>query len=324
MSHRAVTLVVLLVSLAAPALAADPPQVEEGVRLFQQGRYDEARAALTPAATAKPANPTAVFYLGRVALVTSDYKEAERWFETAVGLDGGNSAYHMWLGRAYGSRAQRTGKLSQMSLAGKTRTEFERAAALDPENLDARDGLIQYYLAAPGFMGGSVEKARAQAEEIRKRDRLRGALAFAAIAQDQHDPAGAEREYRSAAAAFPESLSVRYALGLFFARGERYDEAFAVFDSILAARPGEANALYQIGRTGALSGRRLERAEQALKDYIAAPPRENAPRPAAAHWRLGMVYEKEGRKDLAREEYGKALALEPEFAEAKKSMAKLK
>jgi tetratricopeptide (TPR) repeat protein len=106
-------------------------------------------------------------------------------------------------------------------------------------------------------------------------------------------------------------------------RGEKYDQAFAVFDSIVAARPDELGALYAIGRTGAVSGQRLERAEQALKDFLAAPPRPNLPRPAGAHWRLGMVYEKQGKKELAAEEYRKSLALDPEFKEAKKSLSKL-
>ena len=173
-------------------------------------------------------------------------------------------------------------------------------------------------------MGGSVEKARAQAEEIRKLDALRGTLSYAAIAEDRKDKAGAEREYRSAVAAFPESLSARYQLGLFLTRGERYDEAFATFDTILALRPDEVNALYHIGRTGALSGQQLDRAERALTDYLALPPRENSPRPAGAHWRLGMVYEKQGRKDEAAEEYRQALALDPKFDEAKKALAKLR
>jgi tetratricopeptide (TPR) repeat protein len=323
-SHRATALALLLVCTLAPPAPADPAAVDEGVRLFRQGRYDEARAALMPAATAKPPDSTAVFTLGRIALTRDDGKEAVRWFEQAVALDGQSSNAHLWLGRAYGTQAQSAGKLSQFGLAKKAKAEFERAVALDANNLEARDGMISFYLGAPGILGGSAEKAREQAAEVQKRDALRGAFAYARIAEDQKDLAGAERVYRSAVAAFPESLSARYALGLLLTRAERFDEAFAEFDSILAAHPDELNATYQIGRTGALSGRQLDRAEQALKTFLAAPPRENTPRPAGAHWRLGMVYEKQGKKDLAAEEYRKSLAIDPSFTEAKKSLAKLK
>ena len=68
-----------------------------------------------------------------------------------------------------------------------------------------------------------------------------------------------------------------------------------MFDSILASSPYDLTARYLIGRTGALSGQRLERAQLELTAFLAAPRRENAPRPASAHWRLGMVYEKQGR-----------------------------
>jgi tetratricopeptide (TPR) repeat protein len=324
-SRGTAALVSLLVTVFVTAAhAADPPAVEEGVRLFREGRFEEALVALTPAAEAKPPNATAIFYLGRIALARDDVKTAERRFEAAVALEDQNSTYHMWLGRAYGTQAQRAGKLSQIGLAGKTKAQFERASALDPENLDAREDLILYYLQAPGILGGSVTKAKEQAAEILKRDTLRGTLAYASVAQDQKDFATAERLCRSAVASFPDSLSPRYALGTLFARRERYDEAFAVFDSVLADRPDDLIARYLIGRTGAASGQRLDRAAQAMKEYIASPPRPNSPRPAGAHWRLGMIYEQQGRKDLAAEEYKKSIALDPGFADARKSLAKLK
>ena len=153
---------------------------------------------------------------------------------------------------------------------------------------------------------------------------LRGPLAHATIAEDQKDYPAAEHGYRSASAAFPDSMGPRYGLGIFLTRRERFDEAFAVFDSILAAHPDDLSALYLVGRTGAVSGKQLDRAEKCLKDFLATPRRENTPRPAGAHWRLGMVYEKQGHKDQAKEEYKKSLALDPDFKEAKKSLSKLK
>jgi tetratricopeptide (TPR) repeat protein len=314
----------LLFTLAPLAQAADPPAVEEGVHLFRLGRYDDARAALTPAATAQPPNGTAVLHMGRIAMVKNDPKEAQRWFESAVALDANSSTAHMWLGRAYGSQAQKASKFSMLGLAKKIKKEFERAVELDPHNLDARDDLITFYLQAPGIAGGSVSKAKEEAAKIEQLDPLRGAMAHAAVALDQKDFAGAEHQYRSAIASYPESLSVRYGLGILMTRGEKYDEAIALFDSILAAHPDELIARYQIGRTGALSGKQLDRAEQELKTVLAAPPRENGPRPAGAHWRLGMVYEKQGKKDQAKAEYEKSLAIDPGFDEAKKSLAKLK
>lgn len=307
----------------APVATADP-EVDRGVRLFEQRKDAEARAALTPAATAKPPNATAAFYLGRLAMRADDAKEAARWFEIAAKLQDNNPDVHVWLGRAYGQQAQSAGKLSQIGLAKKTKAEFEKASTLDPNNLDARDALIQYYLMAPGIMGGSVVKAKEQAAEIRKRDAYRATMADATIAEDQKDLAGAEKAMKTAMQMRPDSLGPRYQLGGFYSRNERWDEAFTMYEDILKKKPDEWNALYAIGRTGAASGQRLDRAQAALEKFLESPRGELAPKPAPAHWRLGMIHEKAGRKDAARAEYQKALAIDPKFDEAKKSLGKLK
>ena len=50
------------------------------------------------------------------------------------------------------------------SLAGKVRNEFETAVRLDPNNVDARSDLGEFYLEAPGIVGGGRDKAEAQAQ----------------------------------------------------------------------------------------------------------------------------------------------------------------
>ncbi len=83
-------------------------------------------------------------------------------------------------------------------------------------------------------------------------------------------------------------------------------------------------ALYQIGRTGALSGQNLDRAEAYYKLYLQNERGSNNPSLASTHWRLGMVYEHKGEKELAREEYLSALKFDPELEQAKKALKKLK
>lgn len=150
----------ITVFTTGPGRTAEAPAVEQGLRLFEQGQFAQARAGLMPAATAKPPSTTAEFTLGRIAMSQDDAKEAARWSELAIKANDRNSAYHSWLGRAYGSQAQHAGTFSMMMLARKTKSEFDRAVALDPDNLDARDGLVTYYLEAPGIAGGRSAGAR--------------------------------------------------------------------------------------------------------------------------------------------------------------------
>jgi cytochrome c-type biogenesis protein CcmH/NrfG len=180
--------------------------------------HAEAKVVLTTLASGQNPDARAACYLGRIAMRADDAKQATEWFEAATRLEPDNPDYHLWLGRADGARARESSKLSQIGLAKKIRAQFERASTLDPENLEARSSLIDYYLQAPGMLGGSVDKARQQAAEIRKRDAYRGALADARIAEDQKDLAGAERSYQEAVRTRPDSLNARYALGSFYSR----------------------------------------------------------------------------------------------------------
>jgi tetratricopeptide (TPR) repeat protein len=287
------------------------------VALYKAGRPAEARAALLPA---RDRDPVAAFYLGRIAMNAEQFGEAADRFERAVKLDERNSVYWDWLGRAYGREAQHASKLRQPFLAKKTKDAWEKAVALDPENLDAREDLITFHLQAPGFMGGSVEKARGEAQEIKRRNPYRGAFAAATVCTRENDVACAAREYRELIAAYPDSGQPYVALALLYANDQQYDEAFAILDQRLRARPDDMQALYQVGRTGALSGQQLDRAAVALKAYIATPPAGASL--AAAHYRLGMVYEKQGSTDLARREYEAALAVDPKYEPAKKALRK--
>jgi len=92
---------------------------------------------------------------------------------------------------------------------------------------------------------------------------------------------------------------------------------------MIAANPAESGALFQIGKTGALSGQRLDRAAEALEAYLQTTPGKNDPSLAAAHWRLGMVHERRQNRQQAKTEYESALRLDPTFKPATESLKKL-
>ncbi len=103
-----------------------------------------------------------------------------------------------------------------------------------------------------------------------------------------------------------------------------FDEAFEIFEQMIADSSENWSALYQIGRTGALSGKNLDRAEACYKLYLQNERGPNNPSLASTHCRLGMVYEHKRQKDLAGKEYRAALKLDPELEQAKKALKKLK
>jgi tetratricopeptide (TPR) repeat protein len=319
---------IFLASLAACALVAAPlsatgSKSEEGVRLFEARRLAEARSVLEEAVAEDAGDARAASYLGRVLLADGEVDRAVAWLEKSVALEDSNAEYHLWLGRAYGSAAIRASVLKQPSLARKVKKEFERASQLDPDSLEARFGLIEFYLRAPGVLGGSRKKADEQAREIRKRNALQGYRAFGRIAEQEKDFDQAFREYLRAAAEFPEQVGPSYWIGALHARNKDYAKAFEVYEKLLERDPRQTAACYQIGRVAVLSGQRLERGEECLKLYLQHDPLPDEPTLASAHYRLGLLYEKKGSRDLARREYSAALALEPSYPEAREALKKI-
>lgn len=229
----------------------------------------------------------------------------------------------MWLGRAHAKRAIKASALKRPFIAPSVRKELEKAVALDPDNIDARFDLARFFILAPGIMGGSFEKAKAQAAQIKKRNALQGRQCYAVIYEEQNEPALAEQEYLAAVRENPGDRKAPLWLGLFYQGQKRYDEAFDAFEKLARLDPPERAALYQIGKTALVSGKNLARGEQCLRDYLQGDPRDDEPAPAWAHYRLGMLYEKKGDRTLARREYAETLRLQPDHADAKKALARL-
>src|ERR1700719_5225539 len=95
----------------------------------------------------------------QAAIDRNDPQTALTVLQRAVAQDPNNANVHYLLGVAYGNLAQKASAFRRGWLARQTRDEFEHAVELDPSNLDARWALVQYYTLAPGYLGGSEQKA---------------------------------------------------------------------------------------------------------------------------------------------------------------------
>lgn len=311
-----------LLLCSAPALAAEGAAAQ-GVQLYTAGRIAEARKVLEPWAKAHPKDAEAAYYLGRCWFVQQDYDQAIEWLGKAATLAPRSAEYQLWLARATGRAAAAAGALRAIGLAKRCREAYERAVALDPDLIDARSDLVQFYLQAPGLMGGGVDKAKAQAAEIARRDPARGAIAHATVALHEKDPATAIRLLDAAIAKAPGEPRLRMTLGMVYTTQERWDDAFTTYEAVLAADPNHWAALYQLGRAAALSGRHLDQGKSALERYLAGTPGPDAPPLANAHFRLGMILQHQGNKAAARAEYQAALRLDPKLKDAKEALGKL-
>jgi tetratricopeptide (TPR) repeat protein len=251
-TYASAVIVALLLAQGGCAKKHTAPPVDRGVQLFEDGRYDEAGAYYDSVLTANPGNSEAAVYLGRVALRQDEYDRAIERMETALELAPDNSYVHYWAARAYVVKVQAE---QDIALVGKIPTHLQKAVELDPTNVEARQFLAGFYMNAPPIAGGSIAKAKEQADSIVAYDPLSGHLFKAEIHKKEKKFDEAAAEYAAAAAVDPDSPDPYYQLGMMYQANEQYDEAFAAFERALAVDPTATGALYQIGRTGVFSAR---------------------------------------------------------------------
>src|ERR1700719_209965 len=143
--------------LNSRAAADDPPReasLESAYQAYEASDYSKAAQLLKRAAEQNPRDPEIDLLLAKTYYESRQHDPAITSAEKAVALDPQNSVYHEWLGRAYGDKAEHAGIFSGLSLAKKTRKEFETAVRLDDRNFSARQALIEYDCSAPGIAGG--------------------------------------------------------------------------------------------------------------------------------------------------------------------------
>ncbi|MCK4410300.1 MAG: tetratricopeptide repeat protein, partial [Candidatus Eisenbacteria sp.] len=260
--------------------------------------------------------------LAIVGLIEGDHDKAIKYARKAVKADKKNSRYHFMLANGYGMKASKGG-LRAMFYGGKFKQECELAVKYDPENADAHMALLYFRMYAPSIMGGGMEKAKETAEIIASIDAYEGHIAHAVIAEQEDDDVAAESSYLAAASVDSQNADGWSLLGSFYLDVERPADALPVFERVRELAPDDLVAVYQLARAHAESGDDLVAAEEGFKAYIAAEDHPEEPEVASAHWRLAMVYEKQGRYEEAMAELDEAIKLNPEHVMAAESKERL-
>jgi tetratricopeptide (TPR) repeat protein len=309
-----VLLVLLLLIASLTASVADSAK-----DMLAAGRIDEAITELNGRLSSAPADAESSNLLCRAYFALEDWNRAESSCRKAASLDPDNSRFHLWLGRVYGEKADRANFLAAAGLAGKVRGEFERAVQLNPKDVDARLDLAEFYLAAPGIVGGGEQKARAQAQFIATVNPAREHWVYARIAEQKKDTATAEREYHQYIDLSQGDAEAWLNLALFLRRQRRYDEMEQAIVKLSQAPMPKLDVLVEASQMLYRAGRNDPFATQLLNRYLAAGPVEAAPA-FKAHHQLGLLLEKQGDKAGAAREYRASLALVRNFGMAQQAL----
>ena len=268
----------LLLAVLGLGLAAGP-ELERARGLYNRTQFEQSLQILGAAAV-KDAQVYAL--IGQNLFMLGDQKKAADALEKAVAAEPANAEFALWLGRAYGRRAETANPFSAPGLASKARQFFEKAVELNPRYVEALSDLFEYYLEAPGFLGGGLDKAEATAARIAQLDAAEGHGARAALAERRKQYGSAEDEFRRAVAASPGEIGRLIDLARFLARRGRIQEADQSLERAEHIAPDSPRLMFARADLYVQQKRNLETARSLLKRYLGSeltpddPPRSDA------------------------------------------------
>ena len=317
MMNRVFCSLALAFLMVAPALAGAD---ESAPKLLATGRVDEAITALDGQISASPNDAVAHNLLCRAYFSLGDWDRGVRDCEKAVALDPDNSQFHLWLGRIYGEKADKASFMAAAGLARRVVHEFEAAVHLNPKSVDARTDLAEFYLEAPGIVGGGREKAEQQATSLQELDPAKAHWVNARLAEKKHDLTQAEREYRAAIESSHGAASAWLNLGLFYRHSQRWDDMQQALLHVRSATLDRPDALVDAAEILIHSDRSVPEAVQLLQTYLKCDKQVEQAPAFKVHYLLGTADEKLGDKHNAAAEYRAALELAKEFQPARQAL----
>ncbi|MGO9257719.1 MAG: tetratricopeptide repeat protein [Bryobacteraceae bacterium] len=278
--HRSRVAIALVALLGGSGLWGASAELDVAHKYYNCTKFEESLKVLDSI----PNKDAAVFELtGRNYYMQGDYKKAAEALETALTHDPRNSMAALWLARAYGRRAETSSPFTAPTYASRARQNFERAALLDPHNLEALSDLFEYYLDAPGFLGGGMDKAEASVARIAAVDAAEAQWAQAKLAEKRKQFRAVEEHLRRAIELAPRRIGLRLELARFLARQGRFQEAEESFAHAERVAPGSPRVLFARAEVYVKHSWNLEVAKQILQRYVSlALTPEDPPRAEAA------------------------------------------
>ena len=299
-------------ALSPPFVRSQTPGAAEALAA---GRVHDAEQMLRKELAASPHAAPDLLLLCRVLYAQDRFDEAQDVCQQAADAAPSSSAAQLWLGRVLGARASAAGKsLQAFTLARKVHTAFEHAVKLDGRNAEAMSDLGEYYVSAPGIVGGGVDKARELAPRLLALDTVRGHRLLAQIARKEGDTAAAARELETSAATGSPAALID--LSIFRRRNNQPDLAVDA-----ARRSVQANRLRDESLVDAAAilidlHRESKLAVRALESYLTSPAKSDAAPAFKVRLQLAAVLRSVGDAAGAQRETAVANQLAPDFVRA--------
>jgi tetratricopeptide (TPR) repeat protein len=283
--------------------------LEQAIHHYQKGEYSKAVDMLSPMAKKGDTTPETLFWLAKSYLKSREWDKAVSAMEKAVEMKPKSAAYHLWLGRAYGARAEN--RVFGFNDARRLLREFRKANELDPNDIGIRFDLLEFYAQAPGIVGGGEEKAWAEAESIAKLDPPAGYTARATIYERKEKWDLAEKEYAEAVRNYPGNPNVHKDMAQFlFSRGN-FEGALKNARNALELESDSAQALFLEAVSQIRLGIDLEKAKKSLEKLSSGLLGDEDPAREDVYYWQAVLYDRENDREKAKATFEKALEVNP-------------
>lgn len=272
--------------------------------LAGQGNLSGAIEEMQKAVTLDPGRWGFYLELATLQVRTNQSEAAEASLKKVIELNPAATEAHVLLGTFYQSR-NRFAEAEQ---------QFRNAMDIDPKSPGPRAAIARLYL---------VEGKKAEAEEFLKQakrdfpDNSAGYRMLGDFYSATGDLGKATAEYAALYHEHPKDLQVKKNYIQVLILNKRYDEARKPDDEILKADPHDNDALLYRGQLEIQAGD-ANGATGTLQTVIT-----NDPNNAAAHYELGIAFQKLGNLERAEAEWLNAVRLRPDLFDAQRSLALL-
>ncbi|HEV2201229.1 MAG TPA: tetratricopeptide repeat protein [Bryobacteraceae bacterium] len=270
----ATTLFLFAAGLPASSPSTGIPEVKRAHALYWHTEYHESLLVLLPLATKDAA---ALRLIGQNYFMLGDYRKATEPLEKAAALAPDDPETALWLGRTYGRRAETSGPFNAPGWAAKAHQMLEMAVALRPQDREAIGDLFDYYLSAPGFLGGGESKARVLAAQVALHDPAEGHYYHALLDERHHHYEAAEEHFRAAVELAPDEPLRVMDLAKFLATRGRVEESEELFDRAERLSPNQPRIWFERASAYVRERRKMPEARRLLERYMQAPLTPNDP-----------------------------------------------
>jgi len=205
-----------------------------------------------------------------------------------------NAEYWFRYGGVLAMKAQTSSRLTALTLIGRIKSSFIRAAELDNKHIDTRWALVDVYLTLPGILGGSVSKAEQYADELKEISLIDGYISKGYVYEYDDEPSKAKDNYFK---------------GL---------EALSKVDSI------SRNQLrYQIAKICGDYGIKIDEGIHQMNQFIDNYSVKDGVGKEWVYYRLARLHRHNNNKEIANEYIEKAIAMKDEFTPALKERERI-